>query len=312
LRTNAVGRTVRFAAGLFLMLCVLLLPGICFAIDAILTDDTSLSSVDPGTPNGSAAALRIQGLLRPQIMFLKFDPAVVLPGGTTGDHVGKAVLKLFVNQVIVGGTFDVHMLTGAWSESTLTYSAGTALLGSAVATGVLVSSGNLNDWITIDVTDLVADWIDLPSQNFGIALVSTGAFASFDSKENTGTSHEPRVQIALTGSGGGAGSGPTGPTGSTGATGPTGLTGATGATGPTGATGAGSTGPTGPTGATGATGPAGATGTGSTGPTGATGPAGPTGATGVGGATGLTGATGPAGPTGATGSNPKFPCQHAR
>ena len=65
--------------------------------------------------------------------------------------------------------------------------------------GVPVSGSSVNGWITVDITDLVADWIDLPSGNFGIALVSTGAFASFDSKENVSTSHEPRVQIVLSG-----------------------------------------------------------------------------------------------------------------
>ncbi|MBS1806436.1 MAG: collagen-like protein [Acidobacteria bacterium] len=97
---------------------------------------------------------------------------------------------------------------------------------------------------------------------------NNGSFA-FDSKESTNTSHQPELEIAITG-----------PIGPQGPQGPTGLTGSIGPAGPAG-----------PTGATGAQGPQG-----SQGPIGLPGPAGPIGATGP------QGPQGPQGPAGASGT----------
>ena len=124
------------------------------------------------------------------------------------------------------------------------------------------SSGSACTYVIVDVTAIVQYWLSNTGSNNGFGLSSSASF-SFDSKEQTSTSHDPRLDILLT-------PGVTGPTGPTGATGATGATGGTGAAGPTGA---------GTSGATGPTGPAGATGPGGTGPAG---PTGPTGANGTG------------------------------
>jgi Collagen triple helix repeat (20 copies) len=329
LRRNRLALTYGALMAALMALGVLLSPSTSFAVGAVLTDDTSLSS-SSAFANGDSAFLKVSPTGPVQFTLLKFNPVVVLPAGTTGDDIAKAVLKVFVNQVLAGGTVGIRVVNSDWSEATATYSNALGKLGAIVIPGIPISSGSDGQWITIDVTDLVADWVDTPAANFGLGIVSTGANASFDSKENIRTGHQAQLEIVLIG-GGGTGAtgatgatGPAGPTGATGsgatgATGPTGATGNSGATGATGATGSagadGATGPTGATGgsgatgATGATGSAGATGatgptgaTGSTGATGATGPTGPTGATGAAGLTGATGSSGAAGPTGATGS----------
>src|SRR5204862_245909 len=204
-------------------------------------------------------------------------------------------------------------------------------LGATIASALLAPPKN--EFLLVDVTAIVKDWLDGVAPNDGVALVANGTdgvVLRLDSKENSKTGHAPLLDITLAGSEA-ATAGPTGPTGAAGATGTTGATGATGATGPTGGTG-----PTGATGDTGATGPTGATGdtgpTGSTGATGATGDTGPTGPQGTAcwdlngngvcdvttgpdnedidgdtlctaaDCTGATGATGPTGATGATGA----------
>src|SRR5205807_8465757 len=228
---------------------------------------------------------------------LKFDLST-LPGCPSacppGNEVNKATLRLFVSHVKHPGTFSVVGIgpsTVPWTEGTITdnNSALTAPPYLLEATSAPVAQ---YQFINIDVTNLVKDWLNGIIPNNGIALIPDGSRinAQFDSKEGGSTSHEPLLEIDLVGSGGGS-AGPAGPTGPTGPIGATGATGSTGSTGTTGATGP--TGSTGPTGATGAAGAAGATGaTGPTGATGVTGPTGPTGATGTTGDTGATGATG--------------------
>ncbi|PYS57154.1 MAG: hypothetical protein DMF74_26780, partial [Acidobacteria bacterium] len=52
--------------------------------------------------------------------------------------------------------------------------------------------------MTIDVTQLVKDWLDNLLPNNGVALVAAGgADLTVDSKENRQTSHEPRLEIVL-------------------------------------------------------------------------------------------------------------------
>ena len=101
----------------------------------------------------------------------------------------------------------------------------------------------------IDITPLVNGWANGSIANHGLELAltsATGAVA-FDSKEAVNTSHQPELEIAMTG--------PTGPQGPQGPQGPTGMTGVQGPQGPTGVTG-----PQGPLGMTGAQGPAGTNG----------------------------------------------------
>lgn len=275
--------TRRFSALLVLAL-LLCLPVASFAVDAVLTDDTFINSGSPSATNGANASLKINST---STTFLKFDPSATLPPGTTGSDITKATLVLWVNTFTTGGTIDVRQVTGPWAEATLNFTTGSGLIGSSVAVSPSITSKG--DFVAIDLTDLVQDWIDGIVANNGVALQPAGGLnIVINSKENTGAAHEARLEIAL------AGTGPTGPTGPSGADGPTGPTGGAGPTGPTGPTGVGTEGPTGPTGSPGGAGP--------TGPTGGEGPTGPTGPTGTEGPTGPTGGEGPTGPTGAAGT----------
>src|SRR5437867_10990504 len=260
--------------GLVFVGAPLLGPREASAVLAELAADTSTMASSRAN-HGAAKALRMAGPPasdRVQKTFLKFDLST-LPPGTTGSDVTRAMLTVFADRVNVPGTLDALRVTSAWSEATVTGNH-EPTLGAAVATAVPVPAKN--EFVAIDVTALVKDWLDGVAPNDGVALVANagaGLFAVLDSKENSRTSHAPTLDIIL------HGEDPAGPPGATGPTGPTGATGDTGAMGPTG-----------PAGATGATGAAGSTG--ATGSTGDTGPAG---------ATGDTGPTGPAGDTGATG-----------
>jgi hypothetical protein len=95
------------------------------------------------------------------------------------------------------------------------------------------TKGRAGDYVVIDITSAVDDWLDGTQANDGIALVAnTPLDASFDSKENTTFSHPPELDVVYNGNGAQGPTGPQGPTGTTGAQGPTGATGPIGPAGP--------------------------------------------------------------------------------
>jgi len=272
-------RAVRMASltvlllGLFLGLAAAQIPA---------TDDSYTASSNPNSNYGSQSMLDVIG---PGVnSYIRFD-LTALPAKLTGSNVSKATVRLNVNGVTTAGTFDVYEVTKSWTEGAITYS-NAPPLGTKVNSAVMIPTSKRN-FIDVDVTQAVQDWLNGVQGNYGIALVPSSGSSisvSFDSKENTSTSHDPELTVSLISAGP---QGPAGPTGPTGPKGDTGTTGAQGPQGPQGATGApGAQGPQGPQGTTGATGPIGPQG-----PQGPTGPVGPT------------GATGPAGPQGPPGSS---------
>ncbi len=228
-----------------------------------------------------------------------------LPANST---VTKATLRLFVNAVSRSGSFDVYQLNNEWSENSLNYNNAPAL-GSSATEGnpIAITSSSVNQFLLIDVTPLVQQWVSGSLPNNGVALAlttSTGAF-SFDSKEAIVTSHQPELIITLAGEAGPPGpQGPQGPQGETGQQGPVGPIGDTGPQGPAGPAGQpGPQGQQGPQGATGQQGPIGQTGPqGQAGPQGQQGPQGPIGQQGQPGQPGPQGPQGPAGNNGTNGT----------
>ena len=289
---------------IFCILTLLCLVPLARAQDARLTDDSYTTSAAPTTTHGAAPSLFLIAptLQAPNtnLVYLKFDLST-LPAGTTGASIAKANLILWVTSDIASGMFDIHRLTGAWNEKSLT-ALNAPPIGSTDAAGVPIVANQ--QFIVVDLTPLVQDWLNGVLPNNGIQLKPSAGSAvnvGFDSKENTGTGHQPRLDILLTGPAGAQGpAGAAGPQGPQGSIGPMGFP---GAQGPQGATGpAGSAGPIGATGPAGAQGSAGAQGaTGPAGSMGASGPAGPAGSPGQAGATGMTGPAGPAGVDGAPG-----------
>ena len=254
---NNVLRTSRLPTVLLMLALLPLWPCISSA-GVILTDDAYTSSSKPTTRFGKQGSLIISTRTR---SFVKFDLST-LPSGTVGASVEKATLKLFVSKQKKAGSFNVFAVTSPWIEGTITNATAPTLAGTA-ETGSPVIVNAVGKYVTVDLTDLVRDWLDGTLINNGVDLVRHAALsAEIDSKEAQNTSHDAQLDIVLVGGTGAAGPagpiGPPGPEGQSGPTGPTGPTGLAGATGPRGVTGlAGPTGPGGATGATGLTGPQG-------------------------------------------------------
>lgn len=158
-------------------------------------------------------------------------------------------MRLSIDGVTTAGTFDVYQVTSSWTESTITYNTAPSL-GAKVASGISIAASK-RYFIDVDITPAVQAWLasPSPSPNYGVAPVASSGSSisvSFDSKENTSTSHDPELMVSM------ISAGPQGPQGTQGPQGPAGLQ---GLQGPQGATGI-----AGPTGATGQTGPGGTAG----------------------------------------------------
>lgn len=212
------------------LLMVFFIPISVQAITLPVTDDAYLAPTSAGNLTTIDVSSSTTGLLR-------FGVSSTLPAITASDVV-KATLFLYTNSVKATGKLSISPITSGWLEATVT-------TGTAPFIGLPVVTTNTflkNEYLVVNVTSLVQDWITNPAANFGLALrpdaTTPTASVSFDSKEATTTSHPAFIEVVLRG-----------PVGPQGATGPAGVKGATGATGPQG--------PIGPQGATGATGPQG-------------------------------------------------------
>ncbi len=220
--------------------------------------DTFVSNVTPITNYGPGISLVV---CTGTTTYIQFNLSAI-PANAT---IAKATLRLYVDAVGKAGSFDVYEVNHSWSESKLTYNSPAPPLGISATGGrpIAITSGSLNQFVLVDITGIVQDWLNGAISNNGIALAlttSAGSF-SFDSKESLLTANGPELEIAL------GGAGTPGPAGPQGLTGPQGLAGPQGIQGPVGPTGAG--GPKGDPGTPGATGPQGPVGP--TGPSGAAG-----------------------------------------
>jgi hypothetical protein len=154
--------------------------------------------------------------------FVKFDLSPLPPDG----HIERATLRFWLNKVQKPGMLRLHEVLANWQEDTIHAN---QLPPTAPAfEGLAIEKNDNNQFMTIDVTTLVKDWLNNPTTNFGLALVSDQADPlriKLDSKENTYTSHPMEIEVTLM-----AGVGNEGPPGLQGPPGPTGAQGPPGAT----------------------------------------------------------------------------------
>jgi Chaperone of endosialidase len=219
------GESARLVARRLFLAAALVSPVAAFADTGTLTDDacivTQSSTVDVRGP-----VLVVSG--RPvSVAYIRFEATSALPAGTTQDNVAKATLRLYASKVAHGeGGLTVSRVTGEWDETTLTPA--TVLALTPEVSGVVVTQAK--EFVAIDVTQLVKDWISGSQPNDGLALAADDEdlLVAFDSKESTATSHQPTLEISLTAEG------PAGPPGPQGPEGPAGQTGSAGPQGPRG------------------------------------------------------------------------------
>ncbi len=174
------------------------------------SDDAYVNSAAPTANYGAATTLNLSSAA--DTGFIRFDLTAV-PAGYTGSSVAKATLKLYVNSVTTAGSFNVDYVSGTWAEQTIKYDLQPAI-GTTIASGVPLTTGSKGKYVEIDLTAAVVEWLNGTQANDGIALVADSPLvATFDSKENTGASHPPELDVVYAGIAGvttGSGSGLTG------------------------------------------------------------------------------------------------------
>lgn len=174
-------------------LCVLVLLAASSQAQITPSQDAFTNSADPTTNFGANTLLDVDGAS--QVTYIQFNLASI----PAGAHVRQATLKLYVNAVTTVGSFNVDYVNGSWVESSITHSLAPAL-GNTIASGVSLTAADKNQFILINITPAVAAWLNGSQANDGIALVANSEFnASFDSKENTTTSHAPELDIVFAG-----------------------------------------------------------------------------------------------------------------
>jgi hypothetical protein len=254
------------------------------ALSLHLSDDADINQAIPTENSGTKKSLNIRNVGSSREGYARFD-LTALPKDA---EITLAMLRIYVSDVDVPGTMNLHEVSGDWNERGLT--AATAPTVNAAFASAPIAKTAKNNYVLVDVTALVKAWQSgLP--NFGLALRPDAAGPlklQIDSKENDDTSHPMEIEIAFEGP-----PGPKGDKGDAGAQGGKGDKGEPGIQGPKGDTG--SQGPAGEPGAPGAQGLAG--------PVGPQGPAGPAGAPGPQGPKGDKGDPGPTGPQGPAGSS---------
>jgi hypothetical protein len=155
--------------------------------------DSYTNTAAPTTKYGANVLLDVDGAS--EITYIQF-PLSSIPSGAT---VSGATLKLYVNAIATAGSFNVDYVNGTWAESTIDAS-NAPPLGGTIASGVSITTADKNQYILINVTSAVQAWLSGSETNNGIALVANSTFdATFDSKENTGTSHPAELDIAYAG-----------------------------------------------------------------------------------------------------------------
>lgn len=178
----------------------------------------------------------------PKVNFGAWPQLAVTPGSTTfiqfnlsslpaNATISKATLRLYVDAITGAGAVDVYEVNTPWTEGSLNFT--NAPTPGVSATGnkpVAISSANVNQFVLIDVTGLVQDWVNGTVANHGIALklTSTAGGFSFDSKESPLTSHEPELEVSVAATGAQGPQGPAGPQGTQGPPGPAGPQGVSG------------------------------------------------------------------------------------
>src|ERR1039457_1723294 len=196
---NSMKRFATFSVLFVLLMSVLALP----AFGQITPSDDSYTLTSTPTANfGAKTTLEVESA--GATTFVRFDLSGI-PPTVTGAMVAKATLKIYVSTVTTAGSFNVDLVTSSWSESTITAN-NSPTLGSAIASAIPVTTADKNQYVLVDVTTAVVDWLN-GTANDGLAIVPDGTVSfALNSKKTTTTSHPPELDIVLTGPPGPAGS----------------------------------------------------------------------------------------------------------
>lgn len=198
-----IGRRPK-ASNLLLMaliwLTLLMLHPEAAQAQSVLSDDAHVSLATRNANHGTSPNLNVSST---ENVYLKFKLSS-LPSNTAGSEVEKATLKVYIGKVEAAGKLELYVVEGDWNETEITAN-NAARLGSLLTTTDEIGPDMEGKFLAIDITSLVQRWLGDDGQgsnglpNHGIAIIAADKIAdlTFDSKENSQTSHEAQLAIQL-------------------------------------------------------------------------------------------------------------------
>jgi len=184
-----------------LLLLLFLLPWVPYAHAHTLhvVGDSYNRSNQVNRIDGSRAEVNVRDTMGSTRQgFAQFDLST-LPVGITSADVDKASLRLYVRNVSSPGNVDLHLVTSAWDEETLSFNNSPTFNATPFAADVALASSDEEDFIILDITNELKSWIDTPANNFGIALIPDNVNVQFSSKEDRGPTNPMELEVALIG-----------------------------------------------------------------------------------------------------------------
>jgi len=149
--------------------------------------DTAVDSIRSTTNYGSAAALStgiIDGATRYAVF--RFDVSSI-PASAT---IASANLSMSLYASSTGaGTLNAHRLTGAWSESTVTWSTFNGVFDPTIV------ATSPNSAPSFDLTGLVAQWVSSATPNYGVLIEQSTYKTLFNASEVSSVSARPSLQV---------------------------------------------------------------------------------------------------------------------
>ncbi|NRU22195.1 hypothetical protein B0I65_002701 [Clostridium beijerinckii] len=136
--------------------------------------DAYISLLNPNTNFGFSSLLFTGRFVQPNDLFrslLKFDLTGSVPSGST---ITNASLNLFVfrkdlpDAVLSPQTVSVFTNASDFSEATVTWNNAPAINPTMYSTNV--TDADVGMYISINITNLVSDWVNNPATNFGVTL----------------------------------------------------------------------------------------------------------------------------------------------
>jgi formylglycine-generating enzyme required for sulfatase activity len=144
--------------------------------------------------NGSGTTLPVS---KTRTAFVRFE---VEGTGMTAGTVDKARLTLYFPSVTKAGNLNLHVVTQDWEE---TFSGPTRThptFGASFLT-IPLASVIKKQFVIVDVTQQVKEWLTTPGSNFGIAVTSPDGIGNvtIGSKEGSASGYPPLLEMEGTG-----------------------------------------------------------------------------------------------------------------
>jgi lysophospholipase L1-like esterase len=153
-----------------------------------VSTNQTLIAVEDSYINGNAASRNygsngdiVIHTYGPKIGLVQFDLSSL-----SGATVSSAVLNFRLNNLKAGGNINLQLIDEPWSESSVNFASQPDFGATVLA--VPVTTSDVGSVISVDVTQVVQDWISGVQPNHGIRLQASQSIkAEIDSSESAGT-----------------------------------------------------------------------------------------------------------------------------